>query len=123
MNEALHKACFFDDLEEKNDHYHDCHQIILITEGKVRYCVNNVTDVAKEGQILIFSRYENHSIDILSDKYKRYILWLEPGYNAVQTRVNSMLFNRPKEFCNIIDISDDFSDHRHRSNICASTVR
>ncbi len=109
MNKALHKSQFFKDLEQKNDHYHDCHQIILITRGKVRYCVNNVSGVAKEGQILIFSRYENHSLDILSEEYERYILWLEPGYNAIQTRFNSLLFNRPKEFSNIIDVFEDFT--------------
>ncbi len=112
MNELLQKSCFSTDLDQKNEHYHDCHQIILITKGEINYCVNNVKGIAKEGQILIFSRYENHSIDILSNEYERYILWLEPGYSAVQTCVNSLLFNRPKDFNNVIDLSENFDVFR-----------
>lgn len=109
MNELLQKASFSNDLEQKHEHFHDCHQIILITKGEINYCVNNAKGIAKEGQILIFSRYENHSIDISGDEYERYILWLEPRYSAVQTFVNSLLFNRPKDFNNVVDISEDFT--------------
>ena len=55
-------------------HFHDCHQIVLILKGQVQVRVNEVSYTAGGGDIILFSRYENHSIVVLSEEYERYVL-------------------------------------------------
>ena len=47
-------------------HYHDCHQIIFVLRGSVELCVNKAKQIVEAGNMMVFSRFENHSINILS---------------------------------------------------------
>lgn len=89
----------------KKPHFHDCHQIILVLKGKVELCVNGKTPSARAGNIVIFSRYENHSIRVLSEEYERYVLHIDPNIVNRKSTVYSLLTDRPVGFCNIMDVS------------------
>ena len=75
----LRNGYFSSSVEEKKAHYHDCHQIILILKGNVQFCTNTAKYEAQTGNILLFSRYENHSVCVLSDEYERFVLHLDPN--------------------------------------------
>lgn len=104
MNELIQKAYFSDDLLKKQAHYHDCHQIILIKRGHIQFSINGAKYEAHGGNIVIFSRFENHSLTVLSDEYERYVLQLDPKTSGIQNNVYSILSNRPDGFCNAIDV-------------------
>lgn len=72
--EAIYKE---DGLSSIN-HYHDCHQILLIEEGEAEVIMGNRVRRVKGGTILFFSRFEEHSIRVLSNPYKRYVMNISP---------------------------------------------
>ncbi|MBQ3054605.1 MAG: AraC family transcriptional regulator [Oscillospiraceae bacterium] len=90
----------------KKSHFHDCHQIVLIVKGQVNICVNGNNLYAKNGDVAIFSRYENHSIQIQSEEYERYVLHIDPAVVSRKSPVYSLLTDRPSGFCNVINVSE-----------------
>ncbi|MBQ9975539.1 MAG: helix-turn-helix transcriptional regulator [Clostridia bacterium] len=97
MNE-LQEVYFSSEPNRKSTHYHDSHQIILILKGKVRVTLDKTTLEAGEKSLLIFSRYENHSVEVLSKEYERYVLSISP----VSDSLFSLLSYRPQGFSNCI---------------------
>lgn len=108
MSELIHSVYFSNDTLKNSTHHHDCHQLILILDGEAQICVNGETQYAKNGNIVIVSRYENHSVKILSDNYSRIVLRLRPHPTDEQNKIFSLLSNRPIGFNNIININNEF---------------
>lgn len=94
----------------KKPHFHDCHQIILISKGDVEFCVNGNYFTAGAGNIAIFSRYENHSVRVKSEEYERYVLHIDPTVVNRKSPVYALLTDRPVGFLNIIDTSSSTGD-------------
>jgi len=113
MAGVLQKGYFSNVVSEKDAHYHDCHQIVFVAKGEVRFCVNGATYNVGAGELIIFSRYENHSIRVLSDKYERYVLHLEPKVDGAEGQLYSLLINRPEGFCNVVDVADRISEFEY----------
>lgn len=103
MDKTFCSAYFSRDISKKSSHFHDCHQIILILNGEVEVCVNGETEIAKSGSLLLFNRFENHSLSVLSAEYERFVLRISP----VDNKMLSLLQNRPHGFKNLLDVSDD----------------
>lgn len=55
-------------------HFHDCHQMIYIVKGRVCASVNEKEYILDDGDLLILSRFDKHSIRVLSPEYIRYNL-------------------------------------------------
>lgn len=110
MEKLVQAAYFSDNTLKKSAHYHDCHQIILILKGQVQVCVNEAKLQAGAGSILLFSRYENHSVTIRSAEYERYVLHIDPLADSRERRIYSLLSNRPAGFCNLLDVSAERAD-------------
>ena len=89
----------------KHSHFHDCHQIILVVRGNVEFYVNDRHISASDGDIAIFSRYENHSVCNCSEEYERYVLHIDPDVVNQKSPVYSLLTDRPAGFCNVLNIS------------------
>ena len=105
------KAAYFSNDRQKHDaHHHDCHQIILILKGNIQYAINDVAYHASRGDIVITSRYEKHSVQILSNEYERYVLHLSPFANSAANRLYALLSNRPSGFKNVLNVSDYLGD-------------
>jgi AraC-like DNA-binding protein len=85
-------------------HYHDCHEIIFITKGTAQLRVNGHIETASQGDIVIFSRFEEHSVASRTADYRRYVLQITPDIPAEAhlAKVFSILFNRPEQFCNVL---------------------
>lgn len=88
----------------KKPHFHDCHQVILILKGQVQVCVNEASYTAGRGDVILFSRYENHSIVVQSEAYERFVLHMDPAIVNGESPVYSLLSDRPAGFCNVISV-------------------
>jgi len=91
---------------QKTAHFHDCHQIILVTRGYADFCVNDKKYRACAGDIALFSRYEDHSVIGCSDGYERYVLHIDPDVVNRKSPVYSLTTDRPRGFCNVISLGE-----------------
>lgn len=105
MNPTIHTAYFSDTKKATAMHYHDCHQLLFIIKGTAELYINGNKTTAKAGSVAIFSRYENHSVNVISDEYERFVLTINPISNYIEHKEYALLLNRPSGFENVIDIS------------------
>lgn len=98
---------------EKTAHYHDCHQIILILSGEMKIVVNDRPMTAGSGDIVIFSRYENHTVEVTSRDYERYVLQLTPMNSGIGSRVYGLLSSRPENFKNVIHVGKQVQEFKN----------
>ena len=109
------EAVYKEDGLNSTNHYHDCHQILLIEDGEVEVSFEDSVRAAHGGNILFFSRFEEHSIRVIKSPYKIYVMNISPKIDEgieVGYKRFSVLFNRPDGFDNILDISAHFSEIR-----------
>lgn len=92
-------------------HYHDCHQILFIKNGLVEFEIDNETYLGRSGDIIIFSRYGNHSVKIISDIYERYIVRINPSSINTENKEYSVFLNRSTKSKNIFSIVDDTTEY------------
>lgn len=110
MQSVVKKVYRSSEMRSKKPHFHDCHQIILVLKGRVQFCINGINYSAKAGDVAVFSRYENHSIQVESETYERYVLHLDPEVINRKSAVYSLLTDRPVGFCNVIGVSSYFEE-------------
>lgn len=114
MENLIHSLYFADTNKQTLTHYHDCHQILFVTSGTSCLRLNGREQPIHAGNILIISRFEEHSIFDASSDYKRYILRIRPHAKyADHPKLYAILFNRPEHFNNILQTGADFADIRH----------
>ena len=112
----IQSAVFSSDRDKKSTHYHDCHQIIFVCRGEVSVSVNGKEHLAREGSLILISRYEDHSIEVLTPFYERYILRLSPSPEGL----SDMISDRPEGFSNCIDALSDEGEIR---GVCERLVK
>lgn len=110
MSSLLQKAYYSNICAEKQPHFHDCHQIILIRTGQVRFFVSGREIIGNSRSIVLFSRHEDHALSIRSEQYERYVLQIDPLVSSIESRFFSLLSNRPADFQNSIDVSSDYAE-------------
>ena len=117
MESVIQEAFFADDLTAKQNHYHDCHQILFVRNGIIELGLGEETRICRSGDIIILSRYGHHSIDIISDIYERYIVRLNPFVlSKLQGREFSLFLNRPTAEKNIFSVKGDTSPYERIFN-------
>ena len=92
-----------------HDHFHDCHQLIYIVDGEADITVDGEHYRASSGHLVVFSRFERHSIHVRSAIYKRYALELETDASdgaSDDYLLSSVLVNRAEGFCHVIDMCE-----------------
>lgn len=97
---------FSEDTTSRDSHYHDCHQIIFITEGEIAVTVGSAKYRAKAGSLLILSRLEAHSIRVCSAVYRRYAMQIssEAAPEGRDSRLlSSVLVNRSPGFRHVVE--------------------
>ena len=109
MDRIIRSAVCSSDIAKKHSHYHDCHQIIFIKNGEIEIEINRDVKRAKSGDIIIISRFENHSIKVLSETYERYVLRISTDLSDMG-RAYSVLTNRPESFKNVVSSGEKFSE-------------
>lgn len=107
MSSVILSAEYADSLSGKPNHFHDCHQILFVTKGSAEIRVDEQRYSIKAGNLVLFSRFEQHSVMAGSADYCRYILQIGSRIPAGGKgyKLFSILFNRPVGFCNVLDVS------------------
>jgi len=111
MVNVIKEAFYATDMIRPTHHYHDCHQIIFIKNGLVEFEIDNEKYLGRSGDIIIFSRYGNHSVKIISDIYERYIVRINPSSINTDNKEYSVFLNRSTKSRNIFSITDDMSEY------------
>lgn len=109
MVPAILSALYSDRPSQKPSHYHDCHQILFVTGGSAQVLVDGKRYDAREGDLVLFSRFEQHSVTAGSEGYCRYVLQLDPRLPAAgeaRYRLFSILYNRPAGFRHVLPTGD-----------------
>lgn len=87
-------------------HYHNCHEIIFVTEGEAEFCIGDKTFTGRRGSIVIFSRFEKHSVKVIKEPYCRYALrFNNTGSESIpySERLLQLLVNRGDGFSNLLE--------------------
>ena len=90
MYSGVLSATYSETMSGKSNHYHDGHQLLYIVKGSVDVTVNGICERVEEGTLLLFSRFEEHSITVRGEEYQRYSLRISP--DVVNARDNELLF-------------------------------
>ena len=110
MASVILSAGYAHQRSHKSTHYHDCHQIIYITAGSASILVGSTDHTARAGDLVIFSRFEQHSVTARSEDYRRYVVHIDPKLPAgsdISQRLFTILANRPAGFSNILSVGSD----------------
>ena len=91
-----------------SSHHHDAHELLYIVSGKISVNIGGEEWVAESGSLLIFNRFEDHSIRILTEEYRRYALLIssEISQTADNYLLTSVLVNRSPDFRHIINCGE-----------------
>ena len=107
MNSLIQKVYFSNDSFNISKHYHDSHQILLVTRGTVQVTINDKTFRARAGNLVFLDRLSQHSISASSRDYARYVLRVNPyqimNFEAINQNISILFFNMLRN-CEIIDI-------------------
>lgn len=98
-------------LETLEDHFHNQHQLILVTEGSAEFKIDKKLHLVKENSLVIISNMEQHQIQMVQTPYKRYILSIRNDLCLLEIReplLLSILLHRPPHFSSVIPISESF---------------
>lgn len=99
-----------------NKHNHDAHQILFVKSGTISVILEGKEEILSTGSLMIISRFEEHSIKVLSEEYSRYMLLISSESFETDKEnyvLTSVLVNRKKGFRHIIstgDLAADFED-------------
>lgn len=100
---------FAENLASKESHYHNCHQILFITEGEISVSVCGTKYRAGKGTLLFLSRLETHSIQVLSPVYRRYAMEISASFSSMDKEnrfLFSVLVNRFAGFRHVVDVGE-----------------
>lgn len=104
-------AKYSDDIKGYLSHYHDAHELLYIVSGRISVNINGVEREAGAGCMLVFSRFEEHSVQVLTPKYCRYTLLISPETTISDDYLlTSVLINRAGAFDHIIDLAENTND-------------
>ena len=85
-------------------HYHDAHQLLYVVEGAAEVSIDGEPHRVEAGELVILSRFEEHSLHVLTSTYKRYTLRLSANgdNHADEYLFSSVLVNRAASFRHVI---------------------
>lgn len=86
-------------------HYHDAHQLLYVVEGAAEVSIDGEPHRVEAGELVILSRFEEHSLRVLTPTYKRYTLRLsakgDESYGE-DYLFSSVLVNRAAQFRHVV---------------------
>lgn len=71
-------AKYSEDIKGYLSHYHDAHELLYVISGKISVNICGEEREAGAGSLLVFSRFEEHSVRVLTPEYRRYTLLISP---------------------------------------------
>ena len=97
-------AKYSEDIKGYLSHYHDAHELLYVISGKISVNICGEEREAGAGSLLVFSRFEEHSVRVLTPEYRRYTLLISPVLARADDDylLSSVLINRTGRFDHII---------------------
>ena len=97
-------AKYSEDIKGYLSHYHDAHELLYVISGKISVNICGEEREACAGSLLVFSRFEEHSVRVLTTEYRRYTLLISPVLARADDDylLSSVLINRTGKFDHII---------------------
>ena len=97
-------AKYSEDIKGYLSHYHDAHELLYVISGKISVNICGEEREAGAGSLLVFSRFEEHSVRVLTSEYRRYTLLISPVLARADDDylLSSVLINRTGRFDHII---------------------
>lgn len=105
MESMILSAEYSENIHHKLMHYHDCHQLLYITHGRILITVSGNKYAVGPGTAVLISRFEEHSIQVESESYQRYTLRITPEA-GLSDPLLSLLVNRPESFRHALQLHD-----------------
>lgn len=103
-------AKYSEDTKGYLSHYHDAHELLYVIAGRISVNIRGEEREAGEGSLLVFSRFEEHSVHVLTPEYRRYTLLISPETSGGDDYLlASVLINRTGGFDHIIDLGNETS--------------
>ena len=84
-----------------DNHYENVYQMLLITNGRIRYRVGNKTYETGRGGVIVLNTLEEHELEVLEYPYERYLIRVQPDFfqNEVKyPEVIAAFIKRPPNF-------------------------
>lgn len=91
-------------------HYHQGHEVLLVLSGRIRVSLEKEVCQAGPGDLVIFSRFESHAVEVLSPQYSRYTLQIGhegSGCLPENPLLSSALVNRSPGFRRVVSTGGD----------------
>ena len=92
-----------------DNHYENVYQMLLITNGRIRYRVGNKTYETGRGGVIVLSTLEEHELEVLEYPYERYLIRVQPDFfqNEVKyPEVIAAFIKRPPNFSHLLTVSE-----------------
>lgn len=104
MSAGIISATYSESLSGKSNHYHDGHQLLYIVKGEADVSVGGQSVTVGDGTLLLFNKFEEHSILLKSDEYKRYSVRIssDAGVGGKRELLFAVLVNRFPGFSHAI---------------------
>lgn len=98
-------AGYSDRMVGYSKHDHDAHELLYIVAGEIAVCIGGEEYIGTAGSLMIFSRFEEHSVRVLTNEYRRYTLLVSSDISrgAENYLLSSVLINRFRGFRHVID--------------------
>lgn len=62
------------------NHHENVYQMLLITNGRIRYHVGNRSYEVGKGGIIVLNTLEEHDLEVLEYPYERYMIRVQPDF-------------------------------------------
>ena len=98
-------AGYSEDTNSYTRHFHDAHELLYVVAGRISVNVGGEEREAGAGSLLVFSRFEEHSVRVMSAEYRRFTLLISPDVARGTDNyiLSSVLINRSDDFDRVIE--------------------
>lgn len=90
-------------------HYENVYQVIMVTNGRIRYRVGDKIYETGRGGIIVLNTLEEHDLEVLEYPYERYMIRVQPDFfqNEVKyPEVIAVFIKRPPNFSHLLTVSE-----------------
>ncbi len=70
------------------NHHENVYQMLLITNGRIRYRVGSKTYETGRGGILVLNTLEEHDLEVLEYPYERYMVRVQPDFFRNEVKIS-----------------------------------
>ena len=91
------------------NHHENVYQMLLITNGRIRYRVGSKTYETGRGGVIVLNTLEEHDLEVLEYPYERYMIRVQPDFfqNEVKyPEVIAAFIKRPPNFSHLLTVPE-----------------